>query len=75
MKLNKRLDHVLKYYNLFSFIIIKYVLDARSHTTLLDVYKFTSSPDSRASRWDVFDGMMWICSIIVAMILSGYLFF
>jgi hypothetical protein len=68
------MDRFLKYYNIFSFLVIRYILDARPDITLLAVYKFTTSDDSSCSWWDVFDGLMWILSVVASMILWGFIF-
>jgi hypothetical protein len=72
MKLNK-LDHVMKHFNIFTYIYLKYFRE-KLNISLEGVYVFTTSKDSAASWWDVFDGMMWICSFVAVNIIYGYMF-
>lgn len=68
---------VLKYYNIFTYLYLRYFrgkkqisLEAVQEFTLDLAYKKSES----MSWWDVFDGIMWMCSVIFGMILWGFLF-
>jgi hypothetical protein len=72
------LSRGLKYYNLFSFLYLKY-FKAQGATSLelKDVYNYTvqKAEDNGESGtwWDVFDGTMWICTFVAAQIAIGYI--
>ena len=70
------LSKYFKYGNIFSFLYRKY-FQGYYMTTLQTNYEMTinkaeASGDS-LSWWDVFDGMMWIITIVFGMIAAGYI--
>jgi len=67
----KNFDNYMKFYNLFSWLYIRYIKGCR--VSLLTVYNFTRSLNESASWWDVMDGMMWIITTVAAIIGSGFL--
>jgi len=66
-------EEIFKYYNLFSWIVF-----SRLSMDLVDMYKYSihcAEKDGHSGSWyDVFDGIMWICSFVAFTIVWGYVF-
>ncbi len=67
----KNIDNYLKFYNLFSWLYIRYF--KRCNVSLLTVYDSTQLSNEGGSWWDVLDGVMWIITIVAAIIGNGFL--
>jgi hypothetical protein len=69
-----KVEKYLKYYNIFSYLILKYILRIlKEDITLLTIYRTAGDRGEAASWYDVFDGVMWICLIVGGIIGNGYL--
>jgi len=68
------LDRFLKYYNIFSFLYLKYFRN-KEKVRPMAVYKFTIKCAEKEgeflSYWDVFDGTLWICTLVALWLSSG----
>ena len=75
--LSENPEKVAKYYNIFTFLVMKY-FQGYYALTLLGAYERSQVAAEKSgdagSWWDVFDGMMWIISFIGGIILYGFLF-
>jgi len=73
---NLNLDKFFKYYNIFTFLYMRYFL-GKKNVRLKTVYQYTAKcaekTASFSSTWDVFDGIMWICAYVSIITLIGYL--
>jgi hypothetical protein len=69
----KKLENYIKYYNIFSFLYFKYFL--RKNVSLLGMHRHSNNlaeaARQSASWWDVFDGIMWICSFVATLFAIG----
>ena len=71
------LDNYLKFYNLFTYLVVtlKYYTSDRKITPK-DTYIHTclkaEENGESATYWDVFDGVMWLCTFIGILIGIGY---
>jgi hypothetical protein len=74
-KEKKKLGYYMKFYNLFSFLYIKYF--QRRNVSLMGVHKFSNKcaeAECQSASWlDVFDGIGWICSFVAIIIAIGYI--
>ena len=74
-KHKKKLEYYMKFYNIFSFLYIKYFQGR--NVSLLGVHRYSNKcaedAGQSASWLDVFDGMGWICSFVAAAIAAGYI--
>lgn len=73
----KQLDKYLKYLNLFTYLYLRYFRN-KTKVSLGAVYLYTikvaQSRGESISYLDVFDYIMWMCSIIFGFIIWGFLF-
>jgi hypothetical protein len=66
-----KVEKYLKYYNIFSYLILNYIF--RKNVSLIAIYREAGDKGESASWYDVIDGICWICSVIGAIIGNGYL--
>lgn len=75
-------ENIIKFFNVFSWLFLVYAMriysvESNKRISLLETYELTiesSRKNNQGGSWyDVFDGIMWICTCIGGIIIYGYL--